>query len=94
MTSNDFESRSVVDRIQRRLKWPFKAQANREMLERLQRQKSTINTALAADSVSTLQQLLSRQKSIEGDVMEIRRIGLNEKKRKKLNTFAKARPRG
>ncbi|KAK7935021.1 hypothetical protein PG985_000516 [Apiospora marii] len=47
------------------LKWPFSKNETKELLEELERHKSTINTALAADTIDLLMQSLGIQNQMQ-----------------------------
>ncbi|KAK7963772.1 hypothetical protein PG996_008541 [Apiospora saccharicola] len=50
------------------LKWPFSKNETKELLEELERHKSTVNTALAADTLELLMQSLGLQNQLRDEI--------------------------
>jgi hypothetical protein len=97
----DFESNSGLQKLQKRLKWPFSVSDTKEMLQAIGRHKQTINIALTAQSISKLQISLSRQEESSNAIQEIKRkvsyiekkIFLDDKREKILGAFLLVNPR-
>lgn len=102
--NTNLESKSSFTRIQRRLKWPFSSTETKEILQEIQRHNQTISLALAADSMSQLRKLLSRQEETSNRVKSLQvtakqildietKIFLDEKRRRVLQLFSRVNPR-
>lgn len=82
---------SIVSKIQRTLKWPFKADEIEKILTELERHKATFNVAVSVDTMEGLLQAIYGQKevvlSIEDVKAEIGRIQLNKERQEILDFF-------
>ncbi|KAH7176955.1 hypothetical protein EDB81DRAFT_676006 [Dactylonectria macrodidyma] len=101
---SQFDSPSGLDRLQSRLKWPFSSTETKEIIQDLQRHKQTINLAISAESMSKLNECLSRHedtnkrvKDLQASVKKIldieTKISLDQKRRDVLSFFSKVNPR-
>ncbi|KAK7955355.1 hypothetical protein PG988_016049 [Apiospora saccharicola] len=99
----DLGKPSQLDRLQRKLKWPFSTSQIKEYLEELSIHKENISLALSADSMNGLLQCLSFERKIldtteeiRQDVREIRkittRIEETTERTKVLSNFLKHNP--
>ena len=88
------------DALKYKLRWPFKSNEVKALLEDIERHKATLSVALGADSISGLFRILSGQKelntTLEGIQNELRikremdvRIELDEKRHRILQTFSR-----
>ncbi|KAJ4315054.1 hypothetical protein N0V84_008566 [Fusarium piperis] len=91
---------SRIERFQGHLKWPFSSTETKEILQGLERHKQTIDLALAADSLSSLALLLSRQSATNSTINKVQdvvkeildietKIVLDQKRKKVLEFFTK-----
>ena len=97
-----FESGSKMQQRLQQLKWPFSTGETQELLQDLQRHKSTISLALSADSLRKLQLSLAKQEadsqtlsSIANTVKRIEihtQITISDLKEKVLDSFMKVNP--
>ncbi|KAI3394860.1 hypothetical protein diail_2147 [Diaporthe ilicicola] len=62
------------DGIMQQLKWPFSKSETLEVLEELERHKSTMNLGIGTDSMHKMQMLLSKQKETDVVVSETRQV--------------------
>lgn len=56
----------------RKLRWPFSATETKELVEEIERHKSTISLALSADTLSRVEEVLSVQQKVHDDIREIK----------------------
>jgi hypothetical protein len=93
----DFESTSGLNRLQRRLKWPFSSTETREILQELQRHQQTLNVALSSESLNKLRTCLSRQEDTRNRVADLqataKEIVMDNRRSKVLQLFTTADPR-
>ncbi|KAL2692482.1 hypothetical protein Neosp_002892 [[Neocosmospora] mangrovei] len=96
-------SESRFKRVQGQLKWPFSSDETKGILQDLERQKQTIDLALAADSLKSLSLLLSRQSTTNSGINQVQdtvtrildiesKIVLDKKRKSVLGFFTKANP--
>lgn len=101
---SQFDSPSGLDRLQSRLKWPFSSTETKEIIQDVQRYKQTINLAISAESMSKLNECLSRQEDMSRRVKDLQasvkkildietKISLDQKRRDVLSFFSKVNPR-
>ncbi|KAL2066420.1 hypothetical protein VTL71DRAFT_2491 [Oculimacula yallundae] len=64
-------SEKKLDRVIKRLRWPFSHTETKELIADVERHKSTINVALSADGLRMTLKALSRQDEISSSVQEI-----------------------
>jgi hypothetical protein len=87
----------------RKLKWPFSAGETKELIAEIQRHKSTMSLALAADNLSSLLTALGRQEIIEAGINDIKielrnrwyqenRAALSTEQRQTLTFFCPVNP--
>ena len=104
LTDSSLKSKSGLERIQARLKWPFTSTDSKEMIAGIQRYKQIIDTALAADSLAKLNICLSQQTEIKNKldgvqqtvekILDIQvKIALDGKRDRTLKDFGKVNPR-
>jgi hypothetical protein len=104
LTDSSLKSRSGLERVQARLKWPFTATDCKEMIMEIQRYKQIIDTALIVDSLVKLNVCLSQQTEIKNKldgvqqtvekIMDIQvKIALDGKRDRILKDFGKINPR-
>ncbi|KAL6360885.1 hypothetical protein LRP88_05618 [Fusarium phalaenopsidis] len=100
---SNLDSKSCIERLHGRLIWPFSSTDTKEMLGDVQRHKQTINLALAADSLSKLRLLLSRQSLMSSGVDGIKetikkildietKVIVNNKRKEVLEFFTNSNP--
>ncbi|KAM0262042.1 hypothetical protein ACHAPA_009508 [Fusarium lateritium] len=100
----NIEASSGLQKLQKRLKWPFSISDTKDMLQAIGRHKQTINIALAAQSINKLQICLSRQEESSNAIQDIKenlrrildietKISVDKKRRKILTTFLHVNPR-
>ncbi|KAF5003089.1 hypothetical protein FDECE_10348 [Fusarium decemcellulare] len=65
------DSKSRLERLQGRLKWPFSSDETKELIQDVQRHKQIIDLALGAESLSKLKILLSRQSDTNDRVEKV-----------------------
>ncbi|KAH7127964.1 hypothetical protein B0J13DRAFT_530646 [Dactylonectria estremocensis] len=101
---SQFDSPSGLDRLQSRLKWPFSSTETKEIIQDIERYKQTINLAISAESMSKLNECLSRQEDTNARVQDLQasikkildietKISLDQKRRDVLGFFTKVNPR-
>lgn len=56
----------------RQLKWPFSASDVKELVEKIEQHKSTLNLALSADTFQAIQSLLSANQSFQDGIQDIK----------------------
>ena len=89
-----------LEKLQRRLKWPFKSSEVKELIAEIERHKTTLGLALNVDCMSGLLRALSKhdevRDTLEGMRSELKdrheaatRIEINKERQKILNSFAK-----
>ncbi|RFN48582.1 vegetative incompatibility protein het-e-1 [Fusarium flagelliforme] len=104
LTDSSLKSKSGLERVQSRLKWPFTSTDSKEMIIEIQRYKQIIDTALAADSLAKLNVCLSQQTEIKNKLDEVQqtaekildiqvKIALDGKRDRILKDFGKMNPR-
>lgn len=92
-----------TEKVLRKLKWPFSSAETKELVNDVERHKSVINIALAADNLTTALKALSRQDQLANDVTEIKKvlksrwaeevhIGLGKERKEVLQFFEKSDP--
>ncbi|KAF9877435.1 hypothetical protein CkaCkLH20_05135 [Colletotrichum karsti] len=69
--NSQLNSSSGFERLRSRMKWPFTSAETKEILQTMRRQKETIDTALASDTLSKLMLCLSRQKESSAQVEKL-----------------------
>lgn len=62
-----------IEKALRKLKWPFSSAETKELVDDVERHKSVINLALAADSLTTALKALSRQNQLLNSVTEMKK---------------------
>jgi hypothetical protein len=62
-----------IEKALRKLKWPFSSTETKELVNEVERHKTIINVALAADNLTTALKSLSRQDQLVNDVTEIKK---------------------
>jgi hypothetical protein len=101
--THDLMSNSGFKRLQVHLAWPFSAPEIREMIEALRNNQKLINVALAAESITHLKEVLSRQKETHDNLRDLRatadeildiqtKIMLDTKRTATLDFFLRANP--
>lgn len=92
-----------LERMKRRLKWPFSISDAKCLVTEIERHKSAIGLALAADGMSGLLLALSRQADMSKDVQDIKlelrqrreteiRVAIDEERQKVLNSIGPIGP--
>lgn len=90
-------------KLLKKLKWPYSLSETMELVDQISRHKLTITTALSADSLSQLVNVLGGQENIEKEIVELgdrlqKRwdqedlIALSETRKKILDTYTKGEP--
>ena len=62
----------TVEAVKAKLKWPFSVSDVEDLIHEIQRHKSTLSLALAADGMSNVLLALSRQNTIQNSLEEIK----------------------
>lgn len=92
-----------LDKAWGKLKWPFSSTETKILINDVERHKTVINVALAADNLTTALKALSRQDQLANDVAKIKRdlksrwtvetqIALGNKRKEVLQFFEKVDP--
>ncbi|KAJ4200223.1 hypothetical protein NW767_007744 [Fusarium falciforme] len=100
---SDIGSDSRLERLSSHLKWPFSSSEVKQILQDLEHHKQTINLALAADSLSSLILLLSRQSATNTRINKVQdvvrkildietKIVLDKERKDVLEFFTKTNP--
>ncbi|KAJ4160164.1 hypothetical protein NW754_003288 [Fusarium falciforme] len=100
---SDIGSDSRFESLRGSLKWPFSSTETKEILQGLERQKQTMNHAMAADSWIRLTSLLSQQSNMMSRINEVQatakkildietKIVLGRKRKEVLEFFTKTNP--
>jgi hypothetical protein len=98
-----FETGKTRDKVARALKWPFTSAETKEILAEVVRQKGTLSLALAADTMTSLLQSLTRQDHMQdqledlvGHVKETLQVATNikldDERRRVIGFFMRTNP--